>query len=465
MRKFLVSALAVFLLGSPAPAWSQSAQEIFDKHIAMDAQRKRSVSNYTIDQTMFGRNMLVYYEKIEGVGPDGVAYSSFRLVMPDEIAERQSNGAAMGPEEIKIYARGIEVIGGQIDGGVGGSSMTGSLATFLRAAATSRQNRDRDDNADALSEAQSMAYFASVAELVGIESIDGTQAFHVRATDLNYSQPAEEGQEFIVNTVSLWIDTLQYVSLKLRMDGVVVQNGQSRDMYLEKIDTDYRPAGPLYESYKQIMRMGGVLSPAQRAEMAESEVQIANLEAQMESMPDDQKAMMERMIGPQIDMLRNMIDGGGIQIETIVNEIRVNAGLPDATEMGIKMMQISPMGTSVTPPATNYAPATASTPASTPASAAASTAASTADPAALQAAQQSCLQERIAVAQESQKKKRGFGRLLSAVSRTAMQFGNYDVARTASQVYSTSATADDLSAAAKDLGLTEDDVQACQNPL
>jgi peptidoglycan hydrolase-like protein with peptidoglycan-binding domain len=86
------------------------------------------------------------------------------------------------------------------------------------------------------------------------------------------------------------------------------------------------------------------------------------------------------------------------------------------------------------------------------------------DPAALQAAQQACLQQKVAEAQAAQQKKRGFGRLLSAVTREAARAGNYDLARTTSDIYSASATADDLSAAAKDLGLTEDDIAACQNP-
>ncbi len=88
----------------------------------------------------------------------------------------------------------------------------------------------------------------------------------------------------------------------------------------------------------------------------------------------------------------------------------------------------------------------------------------TRDPAALQAAQQACLQEKMAAAQESQKTKRGLGRLLSAVTRTASQQGNYDLARTTNDIYSASATADDLAAAAKDLGLTEDEIAACQDP-
>ncbi len=87
------------------------------------------------------------------------------------------------------------------------------------------------------------------------------------------------------------------------------------------------------------------------------------------------------------------------------------------------------------------------------------------DPEALKAAQQACLQQKIEEAQAAQKKKRGFGRLLNAITRTASRTGNYDLAQTAGDVYSANATADDLAAAAKDLGLTEDEVAACQNPM
>lgn len=86
----------------------------------------------------------------------------------------------------------------------------------------------------------------------------------------------------------------------------------------------------------------------------------------------------------------------------------------------------------------------------------------------LQQRQQACLQEKYAAAQERNKKKRGMMRLLSAVTRTSSQFGSGDMAstinQTASQVYSANATADDLSAAAKDLGLTDEEMEECRNP-
>jgi len=90
------------------------------------------------------------------------------------------------------------------------------------------------------------------------------------------------------------------------------------------------------------------------------------------------------------------------------------------------------------------------------------------DPATLQAAQQTCLQEKIAAAQSSQKKKRGLGSLMRAVSRTAAQMGGggamQDIARVSSDIYAVDATASDLKSAAEDLGIAESDLEECRNP-
>jgi peptidoglycan hydrolase-like protein with peptidoglycan-binding domain len=90
------------------------------------------------------------------------------------------------------------------------------------------------------------------------------------------------------------------------------------------------------------------------------------------------------------------------------------------------------------------------------------------DPLELQAAQQACLQQKMAEAQESQQRKRGFARLARAVSRTASRLGGNEVsneiAQLSSDVYTAGAIADDFKGAAEDLGLTESDLEECRNP-
>jgi peptidoglycan hydrolase-like protein with peptidoglycan-binding domain len=89
--------------------------------------------------------------------------------------------------------------------------------------------------------------------------------------------------------------------------------------------------------------------------------------------------------------------------------------------------------------------------------------AATRTPEEIEAAQDECLRDAIAKAQQKRKKRRGFGKLVSAVSRTASQVGSDDIADTARGVNMASATSADLSQAAEDLGLSEDEIAACQN--
>jgi peptidoglycan hydrolase-like protein with peptidoglycan-binding domain len=116
----------------------------------------------------------------------------------------------------------------------------------------------------------------------------------------------------------------------------------------------------------------------------------------------------------------------------------------------------------------------ASNPRSAPAQTAATAPAAAAPAAAaqpqlsLEQRQQACLEEKYAAAQERNKKKRGMMRLLSAVSRTSRQLGDgglaSDISRSANEAYNVNATANDLEAAGKDLGLTPDEMEACRNP-
>ncbi len=327
----------------------------------------------------------------------------------------------MPPDELEDYADGIDAVGKMAGEQMADSGMpavlmaaagpaadkepwaspdprvmTGTMATFVRAAATAERNKD-DSTDDAITNARQMADFAAIAELVGTEPVDNRQAFHIRASDLNYSQPGEDGQEFIINTVSLWLDTEYYVPLKLRMDGVMLADGQSRAMYIEKIDSDYRSTGSMYESYKQTMLMGGILDPKTQAETAKAKADIAELDARMAAMSPGEKELMEKMMGSQLETMRNMVAGSGFRIVTTVRKISINAGLPDTTEMGMKVFQTSDLNVSAAPPAQNISlPAAQNAP--PPA---------TPDPAALRAEQQACLQKKKPKPQRRAEKRNG----------------------------------------------------------
>jgi peptidoglycan hydrolase-like protein with peptidoglycan-binding domain len=86
----------------------------------------------------------------------------------------------------------------------------------------------------------------------------------------------------------------------------------------------------------------------------------------------------------------------------------------------------------------------------------------------LEARRELCLQEKIAEARQAAKLKSGLSKLLSAVSRTASRYGDSEVASqistTASDAHSINASVSDLEGAARDLGISQSDIDACRNP-
>ena len=86
----------------------------------------------------------------------------------------------------------------------------------------------------------------------------------------------------------------------------------------------------------------------------------------------------------------------------------------------------------------------------------------------LEARREVCLQEKIAEARQAAKMKSGLSKVFSAISRTASRYGDSEVASqistTARDASSVNATINDLEGAAKDLGISQSDIDACRNP-
>ena len=70
--------------------------------------------------------------------------------------------------------------------------------------------------------------------------------------------------------------------------------------------------------------MSGVMDPKQQKEIQEAMKQMEEMEAQLAAMPEAQRQMMERMMGPKIEMMKKMASGGGIEIVSETLDIRVN---------------------------------------------------------------------------------------------------------------------------------------------
>ena len=549
--------LVTLVFSLPISIQAQDARSILETAQQRQVERWQGVDAYVVDQTMMSNSVSTWFIRTEFTDDNGDLQTFFIPMTETQMQNRQCD-VGLSADELDAFADAQEMtgqaMGDEIDRGMTEAGlpkgmlaatgtdpwntmdprvMMGGNAEFLRAAAEAkRQDQAYDPSQDARSSLNQMQTFLDKAKVLGTETVAGREAWHIRSEGLNHVQQADDG-EYRIEAISMFVDTRDYVPLSMKMEGTMVADDESQPMTMESIQSDYRqvPGSNMYESYRQVMRMSGMMTPEQEAQLAEAQVQLAEFEKQKASMPPQQVVMMEAMMGPQLKMLEDLAEGNGFEFETVIDNIRVNPVLTDA--MGnacpgtgvneivvVEREQVPAAGGTLvvhdTTTATlinteivtekdlilavqrdlttlgydtggvsgemNTATVVAIskfqaendmevTGEATPqlagilsARASGASAAASRDPEELQAAQQACLQEKMEAAQAAQKKKRGFGRLLSGVGRLAGQAGNLDLMRQTSDIYQAGATAEDLSQAAKDLGLTEDDIEACENP-
>lgn len=182
-----------------------------------------------------------------------------------------------------------------------------------------------DDASATLDEARAMEDFIENAELVGRETVDGREAFHLRVADA--SQLDSPGaDDFTLDVADVWVDASEYVMLKMSMAGTMLEDGQSRPVTIERIQTDYRevPGSNLYESFHQVMTMSGAMTEADREDLLMAKQELDKMKQELANMPAQQRAMVEQMMGPRLEMMEQMIQESGITMDIVVSKIEVN---------------------------------------------------------------------------------------------------------------------------------------------
>ena len=174
------------------------------------------------------------------------------------------------------------------------------------------------------------------ARIVGNETVNGEPAEHIEmpanaeyAGESKTSGNAPIAPTFEPVSVGIWIQPETFVILKHRVDGIALANGESRQFFIEAEFSDFRhvPNSSMYQPYKRVMRMGGLMDDAQMAQMEEARKQLAELDRQMESMTPEQRKMMESMVGNQLDTVRGLANGGVFEYVETIDEILVNPDL------------------------------------------------------------------------------------------------------------------------------------------
>lgn len=274
MRRTLLAAASglVLLSALASPVASQSAADIVDRMLAEYARRTEGVDNYTLIQDAMGFETVTYHEK-EMVDGRPV----FRL--------RQAS------------AGGMETSAG--DGSLDDVYMFGSE-------------------------------LAERAEYEGRENIDGREV-HVLAlsdlSDLGLARGmAPDDGDFEPRSGKIFIDAERYAPRRMVFDGELT-NEQGVHEVTTTIDMlDYEEVDGMLMPHRTAVSIEG-LGAAMDPEMRE---QFEEMQRQLESMPESQRAMVETMMSAQLEQFESMMAGGDgpVTFEMTVKEVRVNSGPP-----------------------------------------------------------------------------------------------------------------------------------------
>jgi hypothetical protein len=281
MNKIAPALLLIIACILPLPLLAGDAQDIIDKVLELEQERRKGVNRYIVEQEVLGQVATITFERTSVTGPDGKPVETFRMVLPDDMLQSESGGEAV---------------------------------------------MSQDDFEDMAQEGvYAIAAFSDSAALVGTETVDGREAHHLVAENLDRARSFAEGGEFTLQTINVWIDADEYVPLRMVMDGTLDTDGTPRPVTIETIERDYRnvAGSNMYEPYQQVMRLTGEMADETKRQMEEARAQLAEFDKQMAEMPESQRQMMMNMMGEQIEMMRKMAAGDGIEIVTDVRSITV----------------------------------------------------------------------------------------------------------------------------------------------
>jgi hypothetical protein len=271
----LLISLAAASLLAPAPALTQSAEQILSTALTQHEARMRGIENYTLVQEVMGIETTVYFER-EMV--DGRPMYRSRVV--------------------SAGGQGVPVGGGWE------------------------------------SPYEGFAEFASRARYQGTETVDGHRTHALVVEDFRGLPGApmpEDAQDFDIRQATLYLDASNHVLRRMVMEGTATVEGRARPITMQARFEDYREVDGLLHPFRTVMTTAGLAAPdVSAADMAEARRSLAQLERQMEGMPAAQREMMERMIRPQMKQLENLLAGEGLEFAIEVREVRVNAGPPAA---------------------------------------------------------------------------------------------------------------------------------------
>jgi hypothetical protein len=171
------------------------------------------------------------------------------------------------------------------------------------------------------------------ARLDGEETLDGHPTYILVIDDFTGLElpgmpGANEPGEITPKSMRFWMDKDDFLTRKVEMDMEGQgQDGTPQTIHMELFMEDYREVDGYMHPWVTRTLTRGMMQAAD-LDPAEIQAQIAQLRAQLDQVPEAQRALVEGMLNAQIERLESMLgsEDGNMEMTITVTEIIVNAG-------------------------------------------------------------------------------------------------------------------------------------------
>ncbi len=161
-----------------------------------------------------------------------------------------------------------------------------------------------------------------------MESVDGRDCYVIAIEDfsgIDMGQEMDMGEgSFVPEKGVFYIDDAEYVIRKLTLDGQMEADGEMQPFAMTSLMTDYREVEGMLHPFLITVSLEGAIPGMSEGDMLELRQQMEEMEQQLADMPESQRAMVERMMKPQMERLEQMMGGGGMEVTIQTLEVRVN---------------------------------------------------------------------------------------------------------------------------------------------
>lgn len=166
------------------------------------------------------------------------------------------------------------------------------------------------------------------ASLEGTTPIDDHPSWTLKVKDfsgLDLQSMTPEGArgEFEPDSITLYVDQERHLLRGLNMEGKIAAGDSSRPISVAARFRDYREVEGMMHPYVMDVSVEGMDAALSPTEREAARQQLEKLEQQMDQMSDQQREMMQGMMGPQLNKLREMVESGTMETTIRVTNVEV----------------------------------------------------------------------------------------------------------------------------------------------